>query len=351
MPSEASRTGIEEIPGHLLGTWVGDELTRALRQVDALTHALDTLQHGTRLQQEEIARLADGLQLVDGRTQRHEAGQEIARGLRQEIAALESTLDAEAELRRDLVARVERGAAREAETQQELQRVLAQIASRLDVADGRLASSAEREQHLAGVLADQGREEQSIEARLTQLERHVAADEEAGRHTGQEVARVAGGVSELLAKIEDLGVRFRGIQEEQCRAAEDVAAIRAVRDREAALLEVLEQQRVTRARMEDRLNTIEGEIEAVRRGNASMIEQVALLARDRAGEVEQRRRLEERLEAQRDTVADHLRRVLHADEQRARRRIEEIEADVRVARNLLVRLDEQASGRDQEQPL
>ena len=73
--------------------------------------------------------------------------------------------------------------------------------------------------------------------------------------------------------------------------------------------------------------------------------------RDRAGEAALRARLEARLEAQRDTVAEHLRRVLRADEERAHRRIEEIERDVRVARNLLVRLDEQASGSDQEQPL
>ena len=78
---------------------------------------------------------------------------------------------------------------------------------------------------------------------------------------------------------------------------------------------------------------------------------MALLARDRAAEAEYRVRLDERLESQRDTVAEHLRRVLRADEERARRRIEEIERDVRVARNLLVRLDEQAGGTDQEQPL
>ena len=340
-----------DVPGELRGTWVGDELTRALRHIEALTHAIDSLQQGMRLQQEEIARLADSLQTVDGRSQRHEAGQDMARGLRQEISTLQSTLDAEAELRRDLVARIDRGDAREAETQRELQRVLEQIATRLNEADGRQASSAVREQHLSTDLADQARDEQTFEARITNLEVRAVAEHDATRHVGQEIARVAGTVPELMAKIEDLATRLRATQEEQRRAAEEIATIRGVRDREGDLVEVLEQQRTARARTEDRLTAIEDAMEVVRRGNIAAIEQMTLLARDHAGDVERSARLEERLEAQRDTVAEHLRRVLRADEDRARRRIEEIERDVRVARSLLVRLEEQTDGTDQEQPL
>ena len=357
MPTETSRgdahdpLDLNAAPRDVRGTWVGDELTRALRTIDALTHSIDRLQHGMRLQQEEVARLSDSLQTVDGRSQRHEAGQELALGLRQEIAALQATLDAEAELRRDLVARLDHGDAREAETQRELQRVLEQIATRLNAADGRQASITESEQHLSSDLADQARGEQTFEARITNLEVRAAAEHDATRHVGQEIARVAGSVPELLAKIEDLAVRVRGTHEEQRRAAEEIAAIRAVRDREADLLDVLDQQRATRARVEDRLTVIEDTLEEVRRGNVTAQEQITLLARDRAGEAEQRARLEERMEAQRDTVAGHLRRVLRSDEDRARRRIEEIERDVRVARSLLVRLEEQTDGTDQEQPL
>lgn len=352
MPAGTSGSdAAERIPGDVRGTWVGDELTHAVRQIDTLLHAVDTLQQGMRVQQEEIARLTDRLQTVDGRTQRHEAGQEVARGLRQELAALQSTLDAEADLRRDLAGRVDRGDAREAETQRELQRVLEQIARRLDAADQRQASLSVREQHLVTDLADTARDERTFEARLVDLEARAAAERDASRHTGQEIARVAGSIPELLAKVEDLAVRLRGMQEEQRRLADEVTTIRGIRDREAELLELLEQQRATRARVEDRLTSLEEEVETVRRGNVAAHEQMALLARDRAGEAEYRVRLEERLESQRDTVAEHLRRVLRADEERARRRIEEIERDVRVARNLLVRLDEQAGGTDQEQPL
>ena len=354
MPAGADARGrdaAEDVPRDLRGTWVGDELTRALRTIDALTHAIDNMQRGMRLQQDEIARLTDRLQTVDGRSQRHEAGQEIARGVRQEMAALQATLDAEGELRRDLVARIDRADAREAETQRELQRVLEQIATRLNEADGRQASLIVRERHLTTDLAETAREEQTFEARIATLEARAAAEHQAASHIGQEIARVAGTVPELLAKVEDLAVRVRTAQDAQRRVSEEVTAIAAIRDRETDLLEVLEQQRSTRARVEDRLTTVEETLEELRRTNAELQEQIALLGRDRAGDLEQRRRIEERIEAQRDTVAEHLRRVLRADEDRAKRRIEEIERDVRVARNLLVRLDEQASGTDQEQPL
>ncbi len=340
-----------DVPGDVRGTWVGDELSSALRHIDALTHSMETLQRGMRLQQEEIARLSDGLQTVDGRSQRHEAGQEAALGLRQEIAAVRSLMDAEAELRRDLVARVERSDTRETETQHELQRVLAQVATRLDASEGRQASIAEREQHLSVDLAGQASVDQATDSRLTDLERRISADQDATRHVGQESAHVAGIVPELLAKLDDLAARMQRMQEEQRRLSEETAAIRAVRDREAGLLEVLEQQRSTRSRVDDRLTALEEEIETMHRADAAIQDRLAMLTRDRAGEVEQRGRVEERLEAQRDIVAAHLRRVLRADEDRARRRVEEIERDIRIARDLLVRLDEQASGSDQEQPL
>ncbi|MGE3857424.1 MAG: hypothetical protein AB7G21_10770, partial [Dehalococcoidia bacterium] len=69
MPAGTSGSdAAERVPGDLRGTWVGDELTRAVRHIETLTHAIDTLQHGMRLQQEEIARLSDHVQTVDGRS-------------------------------------------------------------------------------------------------------------------------------------------------------------------------------------------------------------------------------------------------------------------------------------------
>ena len=338
-------------PREVQGTWVGDELARTLTRVDALTRALDVVQGGLRLQREEIARLTDQLQTVDGRSQRHESAQDAARDAREEIARLEAALESEGSLRRDLAAHVERSDAREAETQRELRRVLGLIAARLDAVDGTQAAVAARERHLFDEVADQAVEDQGVEARLSTLERQVAAGQEGARRSADEVTRVAAVLPDLLARVEEFGGRLRSAQLDLHRTDEEVAALRAIRDREEALLDVIEQQRVTRARMEDRLTTAEEAVETVRRAEADAAETITLLARSLAGEGEQRRALDERIETQRDLVSEHLRRALRAEEEGARRRVEEIERDMRVTRGLLVRLDEAAGEAVQEQPL
>ena len=342
---------VPDAPREVQGTWVGDELARTLTRVDALTRAIEAVQGGLRLQREEVARLTDQLQLVDGRSQRHESAQDATRDAQQEIARLEAALEGEASLRRDLAAHVGRADAREAETQRELRRVLGLIASRLDAFDDKQASIVAREQRLLDEVAGQVVEDQGLEARLVALERQVGAGQEGARRSADEVARVSAALPDLLARVEELAGRLRATHIDMHRTEEEVAALRAIRDREEALLDVLEQQRVTRARMEDRLTTAEETVEAVRLAQAEAAEALTLLARSLAGEAEQRRAIGGRIEAQGDVVAEHLRRALHGDEEVARRRIEEIEQELRVTRELLVRLDEAATDAGQERPL
>jgi uncharacterized protein involved in exopolysaccharide biosynthesis len=99
------------------------------------------------------------------------------------------------------------------------------------------------------------------------------------------------------------------------------------------------------------VSVAEETMEELRRDLAAASEERALLARQVAGESEQRRALSERVEAQRDTTADHFRRLTRADEESYRRKIEEMERDIRVARTLLARLSEQTDESEQEQPL
>ncbi|MSQ31446.1 MAG: hypothetical protein EXR64_05415 [Dehalococcoidia bacterium] len=340
-----------DAPREVAGTWVGDELARTLARVDALTRALEAVQGGQRMQQEEIARLADQLQTVDGRSQRHERAQDATRDACEEIARLEAALEGEASLRRDLAARVEQGVAREAETQRELRRVLGVIAARLDGLEGQQAAIDAREQHLREAAAARAVEDEGVEARLAELERRVAAEQEGARRGADEMARFGTTLPDLVARVEELAGRMRAAQVDVQRTVEEVSALSAIRDREAALLDVLEQQRVTRARMEDRLTTAEEALEAAHAVQALAAEAVTRLTRDFAGEAEQRRALAERIDAQRDLVSDHLRRVLRAEEEGARRRIDEIERDMRATRGLLVRLDEAATDAAHEQPL
>ena len=77
----------------------------------------------------------------------------------------------------------------------------------------------------------------------------------------------------------------------------------------------------------------------------------AVLQRQIAGEAEQRRVLVERIEAQRDTFIEHMRRQARAQEDSHRRLIEDVERDIRTSRQLLVKLSEDTDESEQEQPL
>lgn len=337
------------LPGQ--GTWIGDELQRAQQRIESLTREVALLSHSLKAQQEETARLLETLQVVDGRTLRHEAGQESAREVRQELSVLEERIAAEAALRRDLAAQLTRAEEREAEAQRELQRVLNQIASQLDDATGRDAAVLARQRAILEEAAERERDDRDQASRLESFERRMGALEEQARHNGVEVTRVVASFSPLLGTLEAVEARVRTLQADQRRMDDEVAALRAVRDREEALLEVLEQQRVTRARVEDRLNTVEEAVEEVRQRQGALSEEQTLLGRTLAGAAEERRAILERIEAQRDVIFEHLRRQLRAGEESARRHIEEVEREIRISRALLVRMDEQHEDAGREQPL
>lgn len=337
------------LPGQ--GTWIGDELQRAQQRIESLTREITLLQHALKAQQEESARLVETIQMLDGRTLRHEAGQDAARAVRQELAVLEERIAAESALRRDLAAQLARAEEREAETQGELQRVLGQIASKLEDATGRDAAVLARQRASLDEAAEHERSGRDHDSRLEAVERQLGALEEQARHSGVDVARVVASFSPLPATLEAIEARVRTLQADQRRTDDEVAAVRTVRDREEALLEVLEQQRVTRARVEDRLNTVEEMVEEVRRRQSALAEEQALLVRTQAGAADERRAIFERIESQRDAVLDHLRRQLRAAEDSARRHIEETEREIRISRALLVRMDEEHEEAGREQPL
>ena len=335
----------------LRGTWVDDQMQFALARVDALTRELEHVETALRSQSEEVARLHDSLGVVEGRTVRHEVGQEQTREVRQEIAELEERLAQEAALRRDLSGQVDRFRGRDAENQQELFRALQVIASRLDEIDGRASAEALRQRHLTEEIAEVDQDSEGVEQRLQAIERRVAAEYEANRHLGTEVARLASSVTGLLAAIDTVEARTRAISADQHRIAEDIATLRSVRDHEGELRELVEQQRATRARLEERMSQAEELIAELASQVAESAQARAVLQRQISGEAEQRRVLVERLEAQRDTFIEHMRRQARAQEDSHRRLIEDAERDIRTSRQLLVKLSEDTDESEQEQPL
>ena len=328
-------------PTDLAGSWVGDELQRAIARGDALERELEQVRTTLRVQQEEIARLHDTFGMLDGRTLRHEAGQDLVQALSQQVATLREQVDAEADGRRELRAQLERAAEWDHQSGAAASLAIETLARRTDAFTARQAAEEERQRHLAADLSERGQEGESLDGRLVALERHAAADREVARNAAAELARLSGLAPDLVAAIDELRARLQAVQSDQRRLDNEIAAQRAIRDREADLLEALEQQRASRARTEERLNEADEEMEALRRSVGAAADERAVLARAQSGIAERMRVLGEELEQQRLLFVAHLRRQLQADELAGRRQTEEIERAARAARDLLVRLSEE----------
>lgn len=332
--------------------WVGDELRRAFETIGQLQRELAHLRTGLSLQTEQVTTLSDTLQTVEGRTLRHESGQEASRELQQEIAQLEEQLQAEASLRRDLAEHVQRTDGREGDLQMELRRALEVIAHRLDDFEGSQAA-VEQQQRLAGDVSQRAPDVASFEGRLHDVEQHVNAREERQDHSGESVVRLEADVLAMRGTLDALEQRLAAMQVDQRRLDEDLAQVRAIRDREDQMLDLLEQQRASRAQVESRLSELEEQLAGHEQRESGAQEERATLRREQSGHEGRLRALGERAEAQRLAMVEHLRRELRAAEETGKQRVEEIERELRVSRGLLLRLTEESAEASalEEQPL
>jgi uncharacterized phage infection (PIP) family protein YhgE len=324
-------------------TWVGDELRRAFETIDQLTREVEQLRASINVQSEQVTTLGDTVQTVEGRTQRHESGQESARELQQEIAQLEEQLEAEAALRRDLADHVQRSEGRENELQMELRRALEVIARRLDDFEGSQAAVSEQQRRISSAQAERAEAETTFEGRLEEMEQHVTARGGRGDQSGDTVVRLEADVLSQRGTLDALEQRLAAMQIDQRRLDEELAQVRAIRDREDQLLDLLEQQRASRAQLETRLADLEEALAAQTQRSSDAHEERSLLQREQSGHEERLRSLGERVEAQRLAMVEHLRRELRAAEESGKRQVEEIERELRVARGLLLRLTEESA--------
>jgi chromosome segregation ATPase len=319
-------------------------------RIDELARELNHSRVAIEALRAEVDRLESQLLVVEGRTIRHEAGQDLAREVKGELAGLEERLEAEATLRRDLAALVERAGGRDREFESELRRALEVIASRLEEFEGHQNAGAERQRALATFAAERSGLDQLTDERLTALERQVAAQRDAAIENAQELAGANARLPDLDRRIDELASEAAARVARQRMEAE-IAALRSIRDREAELLDLLEQQRATRTRHENRLSGVEELVAASELALTEAAEERARLAREQAGAAERLGRLGERLEALRISIVEHMRRQVRAEEQAGRRVVEETERELRVARTLLTRMSEQTEDAVMEQPL
>ncbi|MBT5773629.1 MAG: hypothetical protein HOH95_04545 [Dehalococcoidia bacterium] len=318
-----------------------DELARQLNQAQTAIDALHS----------ELVGIEETLQAVDGRSQRHESMQEQAQSLRQELARFEQRLDDEVTLRRDLSAVVERTGQRDHELEAELRRALEIIAGQLADFEGHQASSEVRQRSMVVGIAERERGERSLEDRVDELERRLGAQRNTTAHQVDDASRVDSQLADLEQRVRELDGEFAAGRTARERLTTEVSSLRSVRDREAELLDLIDQQRATRARHESRLSEIEELVSATEQALATAEEQRARLVREQAGAEERMRGFGERLEALRMSVVDHQRLQMRADEETSRRRAEETDRELRVARDLVTRLAEQTEDVIQDSPL
>ena len=330
-------------------TWIGDELRRAFETIGQMQREIEQLRAGISMQSERVLTLGDAVQTVEGRTQRHESGQESARELQHEIAQLEGQLEAESALRRDLSEHVGRSEGRENELQMELRRALEVISRRLDDLEGTQASVNEQQRRISSQRAERAQSDSAIAGRLDDVEQHVGARD----FSGESTVRLEAEVLSLRGTLDALEQRLSAMHLDQRRLDEELAQVRSIRDREDQLLDLLEQHRAGRTQVETRLSEIEELLADQAQRTSAAHEERSLLQREQSGHEERLRSLGERVEAQRLAMVDHLRRELRAAEESGKRRVEDIERELRVARGLILRLTEESAEASalEEQPL
>ena len=331
-------------------TWIGDELRRAFETIGQMQREIEQLRAGISMQSERVLTLGDAVQTVEGRTQRHESGHESARELQHEITQLEGQLEAESALRRDLSEHVGRSEGRENELQMELRRALEVISRRLDDFEGAQASVNEQQRRIS---SQQAQSDSTITGRLEDVEQHVGAREDRRDLSGESMVRLEAEVLSLRGTVDALEQRLSAMHLDQRRLDEELAQVRSIRDREDQLLDLLEQHRAGRAQVETRMSEVEEQLADQAQRTSAAHEERSLLQREQSGHEERLRSLGERVEAQRLAMVEHLRRELRAAEESGKRRVEDVERELRVARGLMLRLTEESAEASalEEQPL
>jgi chromosome segregation ATPase len=331
--------------------WSVEQMRRLLDQTSAVLHELAHARSALEGQRRTIDDLQTRLALVEGRTTRHEAIGDVAQSLQQELGDLAERVDEESSLRRDREGASERARQRDQAQLTELTRELGGAVARLQQLERHAGGDEERQRHFNDTLAAEHRLVNAFDQRIGGLERRLEAMAEATARDRDGWSRVDAALPPQGAAIEALQVRTASLVEEQRRLGDDLAYVQSERDREADLREIIDQQRATRQRLEERLNALDERVEELALLIATAAEERRGLRLQMAGSEERLRALFEDVERQRSEVVDHFQRVVAAETEQGRKEIAEIERRLRSGRSLLVRLAERSEQAGQEQPL
>ena len=280
------------------------------------------------------------IQVLSGRTERHEAGQQLARDATRELEALRERMETESAQRRELAQRLlafiehERAGAAEREAQrQALVERVQTLAERSELGSDQLRRLLEEAgSHQAAALR--------VEERLAEVERDIAAEREVQRRAAEQISRLAAATDSLRSAADEIETRLGVLAADYRQLGDEMGSLRATQREDAILVDALEQQRVQRHRVEARLAELEERLAQESARLDAQHEAASLLRGDAAGLSERLSMLDGVVEGQREAVLEHVRRSADAQAQAARRHAAELDREVRVANELLARLAE-----------
>jgi chromosome segregation ATPase len=260
-------------------------------------------------------------------------------------------MDEEAALRRDQRGSSEREHDRDRDLAEGLTRALGEVREGVRVIEQRVANEQQRGLHHGDALAAADRERERLLELVQSTEGRVVALGESWARDRDERARFAAAIPELTSTLAELGARTASLRAELKHSEDEVAQLRTRRDREDELFELVEAQRATRARLEERITSTEERLEELSRVLGSATEERQALHRQLAGADGRIRAVAELIESQRWAVIEHFRRLVEAEEEQSRAEIEAIERRIRRGRILLMRLAEGSAEAAGEEPV
>jgi chromosome segregation ATPase len=332
------------------GVWLEEQLQRALERIDALTREVAHTQTALGAREQEVDDLRQALATLDGRTRRQEAAQDALPEMRRTLATIEERLAAESALRRDQVAAAGRDHDRDLGAGRSLERLLIDLDARVADVERALQASADRDAHLGGQVTGLAQGAEQVTARIAALQAQADALTQGARSEHADMERMRETMDAVRMHLDAVEARTETLQRDAQRVDADLEGVRRLLDRETALADVLEQQRVLRLRLEEGLGDLERRMESASVSGRAEAEEHALLRAHLVGFDRTLGELGERVESLRQVLLDHFRRVTISAEEAGRRQTDEIDRQVRAARELLVRLAESADEATREQP-
>ena len=320
---------------------VGEQLNLALERIAELGRQLERAREDAAERDAVITALQDSWRTIDGRTLRHDAGLDAVRELRAVVDRLGERLEEESALRREALAALAQAREHDSAAAEGAgSRAEDSFARLVAVEEQTRHAEAERRRLATGVGAIEDAVLQTA-GRLNDVDARLSAARDVERAILDGLATVEGRVAESAAAFADLDVRTREAESERRLLNEAVAALQSTRAREAELLDLIEQQRSSRQRIEERLMAIEEGLTATGRALLEAAEQRAQLRLHAGGLERQLTQLDWRFTEQRELVQRQWRALLDADDVAEARVVSDLERRSRERRELLRRLTEE----------